>query len=116
MSRVRVRRARVWGLGEVRFPTAPTLKKYGMTETDFEAMWKSQGGLCAVCGKDLMSGMFNIDHAHVRGFKKMPPEERRRHVRGIVCWFDNRYTLMRGMTPARLRAAADYLESRMAVA
>lgn len=95
----------------MRFPTAPTLKKYGMTEDDFAALWERQNGLCAVCGKDLMSGAINIDHAHVRGWKKMEPEERRKYVRGITCWFDNRHTLMRGMTPARLRAAADYLES-----
>ena len=41
----------------------------------------------------------------------MAPEDRRRYVRGLTCWFCNSVMLRRGATPEKLRAAADYLET-----
>lgn len=57
-----------------------------------------------------MSGILHVDHSHVRGWKKLPPEERRKYVRGLTCFVDNSVFLRRGATPERLRSAAAYLE------
>ncbi len=53
------------------------LKLYGMSHPEFEAMFRSQNGCCALCDEALqLSGStgLNVDHCHVTG-----------KVRGIVC-------------------------------
>ena len=97
--------------GVVRVPSAQTLRRYGLTETDWRRHLRRQGGVCGVCGKVPPSGTLHIEHEHVRGFKDMPPEQKRRYVRGLACWWCNANLLRRGTTPAKLRAAADYLEA-----
>jgi hypothetical protein len=104
---------------DVQVPTRPTLARYGFGSgeaaladdpvEDWKALLDSQGGVCGVCGTVPKTGRMNIDHEHVRGWKDMPGEDRRKYVRGIVCWFDNLYTLRRGMTPERALGAAAYL-------
>ena len=55
-------------------------KHYGMTEDDFNALYESQGGKCAICGKPLnkvggaRDQVAHIDHDHETG-----------KVRGILC-------------------------------
>lgn len=55
-------------------------KNYGLTEDEFSALYESQGGKCAICGKSLTkvgkekSKVANIDHDHKTG-----------KVRGILC-------------------------------
>ena len=97
-------------MGAVRVPTRPTLRRYGLTEEAWRAVLDSQGGVCGVCGKVPASGTLHVDHAHARGWKKMPPDERRKYVRGLTCFLCNSVWLRRGATPARLRSAAEYLE------
>ena len=97
-------------LGSVRIPTRPTLRRYGLTEGEWAEILGRQGGACGVCGKVPASNTLHIDHDHVRGFKKMKPDEKRRFVRGLACWMCNSVWLRRGATPERLRSAADYLE------
>ena len=46
---------------------AKRLKKYGLTIEDFENMLESQGGLCAICGKDNNGKTFHVDHNHDTG-------------------------------------------------
>lgn len=59
-------------------------KLYGITEEDFNNLYESQGGKCAICGKplDMISANKNnaahIDHDHETG-----------KVRGILCRFCN---------------------------
>lgn len=67
-----------------------TLKKYGLTEAAFSALYESQGGLCAICGiseaelEEKYSGsgywdndrMLHIDHEH----GSSP-----RRIRGLLC-------------------------------
>lgn len=91
-------------------PTLATLRKYGLTETDFLMMLAYQGGVCAVCGNK-PNGRFNIDHEHVRNWKQKPAEVRRRFVRGLVCWFCNKYYLGRGVTIERAQNVVEYLKS-----
>ena len=95
---------------EPRMPTKPTLKKYGITEEDWRAILDRQGGGCGVCGLVPESGTLHIEHEHVRGWKKMPPENRKRFVRGLCCFTCNTRWVGRGATPQKLRAAAQYLE------
>ena len=95
---------------DARVPTKQTLKKYGLTEDEWRAILDRQGGGCGVCGNVPPSGTLHIDHHHVKGWKAMAGNERRYYVRGLLCWFDNGVLLRRGASPARLRAAAEYLE------
>ena len=76
---------------------------YGMVESDYEAMASAQGDRCAICdGSDPkhVSGKWNIDHDHKTG-----------KVRALLCGSCNRGLGKFEDDPARLRAAADYLEA-----
>lgn len=94
----------------VNIPTAQTLKKYGLSASEWQQFLDAQDGACAICRKVPGSGRLCIDHEHVRGWKKMPPEQRRTYVRGLLCWTCNLYLVGRGVTVNRLRAATAYLE------
>jgi hypothetical protein len=54
---------------------ADILRKYGLTETEYRALYRAQGGRCYVCrvatGKSRRLG---VDHNHLTG-----------EVRGLVC-------------------------------
>jgi hypothetical protein len=43
------------------------LKKYGITSNDFDAMFASQKGLCAICGGDNKGKRLHVDHNHDTG-------------------------------------------------
>jgi hypothetical protein len=47
-------------------------RRYGISESDFDAMLEAQGGLCAVCGEQ---PAVHVDHDHVFG-----------NVRGLTCF------------------------------
>ena len=61
------------------------LKKYGITEADWTAMFISQRGLCAVCVAPLRErkNETNVDHCHDTGV-----------VRGLLCQKCNAHTVM----------------------
>jgi hypothetical protein len=78
---------------------------YGLTEEQYQAMLASQGGVCAICRTDTWHGKGNrphVDHDPAIGPKA---------VRGILCGACNNGLGNFGDDPARLRAAADYLEA-----
>jgi hypothetical protein len=87
-----------------------TLAKYGMDEQDFLEILDSQDGKCPICDKVPTTGRYNIDHLHVRGYAQLPPNERRRMVRGIVCQWCNRSFLAKGMTIAKAMNMVTYLK------
>lgn len=92
-------------------PSPKTLAKYGLTE---EAWWRvlaGQGGTCAVCLKVPATGRLCIDHEHVRGWKKMPPERRRQFVRGLLCWYCNHAYVGRAITVAKAQNVVEYLNA-----
>ena len=91
-------------------PTQKTLSRYALSIEDWQALLADQGGVCAICGNVPGSGRLVIDHEHVKGWKGMPPERRKLYVRGLTCTVDNHFVLTRYGTPAKFRAAADYLE------
>ena len=90
-------------------PTAPTLKKHGLTLELWQELLGVQGGACGACGKVPKSNKLNIDHEHVRGYYSMEPELRRTFIRGLVCYMCNKFRLARGSTAENLLHASMYL-------
>jgi Recombination endonuclease VII len=66
-------------------------RKYGMIPAQYNALLEYQQLVCAICGSDKPKGRagdtghFHIDHAHVSGWDELSPDERRTHVRGLLC-------------------------------
>ncbi len=65
------------------------LSKYGITVEEYNKILKSQNGVCAVCKGLPGKGRLCVDHLHILGFKKMKPEEKKKYVRGLVCFMCN---------------------------
>lgn len=96
---------------KVHVPTNQTLRRYGLTPAEWAMILLSQGGVCAICRKVPRTGRFNIDHDHVKGWKRMPAHERKLHVRGILCHFCNHYYVGRAITVAKAEAVVEYLRN-----
>lgn len=64
-------------------------KTYGITLDDWSRIHTEQGGVCAVCKGLPGKGILCVDHIHVKGFKLMSPEEKKKYVRGLVCFMCN---------------------------
>lgn len=62
------------------------LKKYGITEDDYQALLQKQKGLCGCCGRSatLFRQRLSVDHDHKTG-----------EIRGLLCIFCNRYVIGR---------------------
>lgn len=60
---------------------------------------EAQDGVCAICHRPPGTRALHVDHDHRTG-----------RIRGMLCYGCNRLLLIRGTTPEKLRAAADYLE------
>lgn len=63
------------------------LKNYGISLEEYNTKLKQQNGVCACC--NTLQPRMCVDHIHVLGYKKMPPEEKKKYVRGIVCFYCN---------------------------
>lgn len=98
-------------MNDLREPKPPTLRRYGLSLDEWRAMAERQGYVCFVCEKEPSTGRLCIDHFHVKGWKKMPPEERKKYVRGLLCWFCNHSYVGRGITVAKARRVVAYLEA-----
>jgi hypothetical protein len=93
-------------------PSAATLKKYGLTQQEWIEIYIGQSGQCGVCHKDFQPGKrINVDHAHVRGWKQMAPESRKKYIRGLLCYTCNRFLTMRGVTSLKLIQGYNYMRS-----
>jgi len=88
-------------------PKPATLRKYGMSEEEWQEMWHDQGEICPICGRS--EALMVVDHEHVRGWKKMPPEQRKLYARGIICSWCNMRIVGRGATAKKLINGAHYL-------
>lgn len=91
-------------------PSPATLRRYGLTLTEWEELNAKQRGVCAICGKLPPSGKLNIDHEHVRNWKKLPPEKRKLYVRCLACTFCNRIVIRKGVTIDKMKRAIEMLE------
>lgn len=81
------------------------LEKYGLTEETWRNLFESQGKRCAICKSDHSKdkfGRWHTDHCHKTG-----------KVRGILCTNCNRGLGMFEDNREFLRAADEYLESRV---
>lgn len=80
--------------------------KYGLTPAAFDELLASQGGRCVICGTDAPRGHgWAVDHCHNTLI-----------VRGVLCSPCNTGIGQFKDDPARLRAAAEYLERSSAAA
>jgi len=62
--------------------------KYGLTLQEYESMLESQDGRCAIC-KQIPKRTLCVDHVHVKGYKSMDLEDKRKYVRGLLCFLCN---------------------------
>ena len=95
----------------VRLPKKATTDKYGLSEDEWLQMLDRQGGVCAICKKLPTTGRLVTDHLHKKGWKHFPPQERKVWVRGLLCHFDNHYTLARSVTLVKAKRLVEYLET-----
>lgn len=75
-----------------------SLAKYGITRTEWAAMFAAQDGACAICTEPL-GDRPHVDHDHATG-----------DVRGLLCPHCNWMLGNAKDSPANLRRAALYLE------
>ena len=77
------------------------LWKYKLTKEQFDTMFATQTGRCAICYGDLLSGTYGvaIDHDHATG-----------KVRGLLCHPCNRGLGQFRDTAALLERATEYLK------
>lgn len=94
---------------ELREPRPSTLRRYGLTLDDWRAIADRQGRVCAICLGVPASGRLHIEHEHVRGWRHMAPDQRKRFVRGLACWRCNSSFLARGITVERAMNVVSYL-------
>jgi len=75
------------------------IRKYGVTQADYDHMLSAQGGGCAICSRK-QNHALDVDHCHATG-----------NVRGLLCTNCNRLLGHAHDDIARLIAAARYLIS-----
>lgn len=85
-----------------------TTKKYGLTVNEWLKLLAAQGWCCAVCRRH-RGVKFTTDHEHVPGWKKMPPEQRKRYVRGVLCTHCNYRVVHSNLSAKQAQNIADYL-------
>lgn len=76
-------------------------RAFGVEWEAIDAMVRAQSGRCAVCTDPFVGGTFAVDHCHTTG-----------EVRGLLCNNCNNGLGRFLDSPALLRAAAEYLETR----
>lgn len=90
-------------------PQPATLRRYGLTAAEWLALLAAQGWRCPVCRKSGQGVRWNTDHDHVPGWKLMPPEGRKRYVRGVLCAYCNHRRVNSRMPAAEAARIAEYL-------
>ncbi len=99
----------------VKLPALKTLATYGLTMEEWlcylnlsdERAARSAEVRCRICER--VQEQFVVDHQHVRGWKTMPPEERKLWVRGVICRGCNYFVLTRQVKALEHENAAKYL-------
>lgn len=90
-------------------PSKQTLAKYGLSLEDWNAIALKQDHKCFICRKEPTTGRLCVDHEHVKGWKKMPPNMRKLFVRGLLCWVCNHYYVGRGISIEKAQNVVQYL-------
>ncbi len=84
-------------------------RTYGITLAEYNRCAALSDNACWICGSRPKTRRLHTDHKHVKGYKKMPPEEKRKYVRGILCAWCNAGLRKFRDNPAFFDAAAKYL-------
>ena len=95
------------------------VQKYGISEEEYQALLKKQGGVCAICQKpekitDHRTGKpraLAVDHDH--SCCSSTTKACGKCIRGLLCLKCNTVLGKMGDDPALLRRAADYLEGKV---
>lgn len=91
-------------------PSPATLKKYGLTAELWLDIIRHQKYACPICERKFDDKVRPcVDHVHVKNYKKLPDEERRTWIRGIVCIWCNKVALPRGITTHKAYNTYQYL-------
>jgi type II secretory ATPase GspE/PulE/Tfp pilus assembly ATPase PilB-like protein len=90
-------------------PGQATLRRYGLTAPEWLSLLAAQEWRCPVCLKGSATTRWNTDHDHVPRWKFLSPEERKRHVRGVLCAYCNHRRVNSRMTALEASRIADYL-------
>ena len=88
-------------------PTDKTLARYGMNREDWLTLLAAQDWRCPICLRK--NGRWNVDHEHVPGWKHLDDENRKRHVRGILCWHCNHTKVHSTLDARETQRIADYI-------
>lgn len=75
-------------------------RTYGITEAQYDAILKYQGGVCGVCDKPPGNRRLEVDHDHTTGL-----------IRGLLCWYCNKKRIGRETNPNVFDWAALYLRN-----
>lgn len=75
-------------------------KALGVSDEQYTTMLAGQQGVCAICLNPPKMRRLSVDHDHKTG-----------RIRGLICFQCNHYILGKYATVAKLRRAADYLET-----
>jgi len=96
----------------LKLPTPQTLKKYGLSEQEWIKLYNKFGGRCHVCLRKPINATraLHVDHEHVKGWKDMPPNERKKYIRGLSCYTCNRFRLTRGTNIKNAKNMYAYLK------
>lgn len=92
----------------IRPPGPGTLRRYGLSAEEWLALLRGQDWRCPICRRG-SSVRFVTDHDHVPRFKYLPPEERKRYVRGVLCVACNWKRVLSRMSAEEARRIALYL-------
>ncbi len=66
-------------------------EEYGITKGQYELMYDAREGKCDLCER--WYPVLHVDHRHVPGYKKLPPEKKILEVRGLLCYRHNKFTI-----------------------
>lgn len=88
------------------------MHQYGLTLEDKQRMYAEQDGKCAICKEPMsFSGQgCNVDHEHVDNFKTLSKENKKKYIRGLLCFKHNILLGCVDDNPEILKAAILYLE------
>ncbi len=70
---------------------------YGLDPEDYWGTLRKQNGGCAICGlaRGPEDRNLAVDHEHVDGYAEMPPDEKKKYFRGLLCLTCNRWRVAR---------------------
>lgn len=57
---------------------------YGLEDDHYYILTLKGQGKCEICGNT--PKILCVDHLHIKGYKKMAPEQKRKYVRGLLCF------------------------------